>query len=367
MRWWQSGTSCAPAGVLAGIGVASCLEPSGANSSFEPLLNPKNTTTTWMESCRIMVDALGAITLTIHTTSAGQGHETLAATAAGEALDIDPDRIRVVRATSLESLPSNSPVGSRMAIMLGGAAFRAGQKLRDKLLAIAAHQWGVPAAQLRYRDGGVEDPATGRALEWMDLVLIAHRHYHLMPPDMEPGLAVSHVMQVPTGGGLPTPDGRIQMYPCFSFEFHIVLVSIDPEIGKPQIHRYVVGHDCGTVINPDIVRGMTLGGIAHGIGAALLEEFAFDGEGQLLTQSFMDYLLPSAHEVPEVEIVHHVTPSPHTVFGQKGSGESGYLGAPAAISSAINDAVRPLGIRFEALPIRISAIGDAIARAKGLP
>ena len=125
-------------------------------------------------------------------------------------------------------------------------------------------------------------------------------------------------MQVPTGGGLPTADGRVQMYPCFSFEFHVVLVSIDPEIGKPHIHRYVIGHDCGTVINPDIVRGMTLGGIAHGIGAALLEEFAFDGEGQLLTQSFMDYLLPSAHEVPEVEIVHHVTPSPHTVFGPEG-------------------------------------------------
>jgi 2-furoyl-CoA dehydrogenase large subunit len=189
----------------------------------------------------------------------------------------------------------------------------------------------------------------------------------MLPPGMEPGIAVSHIMQVPTGGGLPTPDGRVQMYPCFSFEFHVVLLSIDPEIGKPQIHRYVIGHDCGTVINPDIVRGMTLGGIAHGIGAALLEEFAFDGEGQLLTQSFMDYLLPSAHEVPEIEIVHHVTPSPHTVFGQKGSGESGYLGAPAAISSAINDAVRPLGIRFEQLPIRISAIGDAIAKAKGLP
>jgi 2-furoyl-CoA dehydrogenase large subunit len=189
----------------------------------------------------------------------------------------------------------------------------------------------------------------------------------MLPPGMEPGIAVSHIMQVPTGGGLPTADGRVQMYPCFSFEFHVVLLSIDPEIGKPHIHRYVIGHDCGTVINPDIVRGMTLGGIAHGIGAALLEEFAFDGEGQLLTQSFMDYLLPSAHEVPEIEIVHHVTPSPHTVFGQKGSGESGYLGAPAAISSAINDAVGSLGIRFEQLPIRISAIGDAIAKAKGLP
>jgi CO/xanthine dehydrogenase Mo-binding subunit len=247
--------------------------------------------------------------------------------------------------------------------MLGGAVHAAAGKLRDKVIAIAAHRLGVPAAELRYRDGGVEHRASGRAMEWMELATIAHRYFHLLPPGMAPGLAVEHTMQVPTGGDLPTPDGRVQMYPCFSFEFHVVLVAIDPDTGKPEIRRYCIGHDCGTVINPDIVRGMTLGGIAHGIGAALMEEFAFDGEGQLVTQSFMDYLLPSAHEVPLVEIVHHVTPSPNTVLGQKGSGESGYLGSPAAISGAINDAVRPLGLRFEALPMRISMIGDAIAEA----
>ncbi len=180
---------------------------------------------------------------------------------------------------------------------------------------------------------------------------------------MEPGLETTHVMQVPTGGALPK-DGRVQMYPCHSFEFHVVLMAIDPVIGKPEIRRYVIGHDCGTVITPHIVRGMTLGGIAHGLGAALLEEFVYNDEGQLITQSFMDYLLPSAHEVPKVEIVHHCTPSPFTVFGQKGSGESGYLGAPAAISGAINDCVASLGISFNKLPIRISAIGDAIANAQ---
>jgi 2-furoyl-CoA dehydrogenase large subunit len=125
----------------------------------------------------------------------------------------------------------------------------------------------------------------------------------------------------------------------------------------------VIGHDCGVVINPGIVKGMTIGGIANGIGAAMLEEFVYDSEGQMLTQSFMDYLLPSSHEVPKVDIVHHCTPSPFTVFGQKGSGESGYLGAPAVISSALNDAVAPLGISFSKLPIRISAISDAIAAA----
>ena len=178
---------------------------------------------------------------------------------------------------------------------------------------------------------------------------------------MDPGLAAFDIMQVPTGNALPV-DGKVHMYPCYSFEFHLVLLAFDPIIGRPEIHSYTVGHDCGTVINPAIVSGMTYGGIAHGIGAALLEEFAYDPNGQLMTQSFLDYLMPSSHEVPPIKIIGHCTPSPHTFFGQKGSGESGYLGAPAAISSAINDAVSSLDIRFEKLPIRMSAISDAIAK-----
>jgi 2-furoyl-CoA dehydrogenase large subunit len=351
-------------GMLAGIGIAACLEPNGGNSSFEPLLNPKNTTTTWMESCRINIDGTGAITATVHTTSSGQGHETLVATVVAEVLEIDPDCIRVVRPDSLSSLPSNSPVGSRMAVMLGGAAFHAATKLKQKLKAIAAHDLGIAPERVRYREGAAFDAeAPQRKLSFADFVDIAHRQFHRMPPNVEPGLAVTHVMQVPTGGTLPDADGRVQMYPCFSFEFHLLLLSIDPVVGRPEIMRYVVGHDCGTVINPKIVRGMTLGGIAHGIGAALYEEFAYDDEGQLLAQSFMDYLLPSSHEVPLVEIVEHETPSPHTVLGQKGSGESGYLGAPAAISGAINDALQPLGIAVTRLPIKITALGDMIAAA----
>ncbi|XSC47509.1 xanthine dehydrogenase family protein molybdopterin-binding subunit [Bradyrhizobium sp. RDT10] len=350
------------AGQCAGIGIAACLEPSGGNSSFEPLLNEKNQTTTWMDSCRITVDALGFVTATIHTTSSGQGHETLAATVIGEVLEIDPDLIRIVRPDSLNCLPSNSPVGSRMAIMLGGAAFHAAQKMKAKMVRLAAHQFRCGESEVVYSGGTVSHPPSNAKLEWAEQVSIAHRNYHLLPDGMEPGLETTHVMQVPTGTKLPE-NGRVQMYPCHSFEFHLVLIAFDPIIGKPDIKRYVIGHDCGTVINPHIVKGMTLGGIAHGIGASLLEEFVYDGEGQMMTQSFMDYLLPSSHEVPEVEIVHHCTPSPHTVFGQKGSGESGYLGAPAAISGAINDAVASYGISFSKLPIRIAAISDAIAFA----
>jgi 2-furoyl-CoA dehydrogenase large subunit len=352
-------------GLLAGIGMAACLEPSGANSTFEPLLNPKNETTTYTDSCRINVDLGGAITATIHTLSAGQGHETLVGTVIGEVLEIDPERIRVVRPDSLSSLPSQSPVGSRMAIMLGGAAFHAAEKLKTRLLAIAAHDLKIPLDRAAYAGGDVFDRAAPQnRRSWTELVTIAHRYFHRLPPDTEPGLAFTHVMQVPTGGRLPSADGRVQMYPCFAFEFHLLLIAIDPELGKADIKRYFVGHDCGTVINPKIVRGMTMGGIAHGIGAALCEEFAYDAQGQLIAQTFMDYLLPSAHEVPPVEIVHHVTPSPHTVFGQKGSGESGYLGAPAAIASAVNDALQPLGIVVNSLPIKMAQLADMIAAAR---
>jgi 2-furoyl-CoA dehydrogenase large subunit len=352
-------------GKLAGIGMAACLEPSGGNATFEALLNPAITTSTFMDSCRINIDGLGAITASMHTTSSGQGHETLVGTVVGEVLQVDPDTIRVTRPDSLNSLPSGTPVGSRMAIMLGGAAFHAAQKLKDKMIAIAAHDLGIPLDRAVYERGEVFDRnAPDKRRSWADLINIAHRNYHRMPEGCEPGLATEHIYQVPTGGTLPTKDGRVQMYPCFSFEFHLLLLSIDPDLGRPEIVRYRLGHDCGTQINPKIVRGMTMGGIAHGIGAALYEEFAYNDEGQLIAQTFMDYLLPSSHEVPAVDIVDHETPSPHTVLGQKGSGESGYLGAPAAVANAINDAIRGLGISINSLPIKVSKLGDLIAGAR---
>jgi 2-furoyl-CoA dehydrogenase large subunit len=352
-------------GKLAGIGMAACLEPSGGNATFEALLNPAITTSTFMDSCRINIDGLGAITATMHTTSSGQGHETLVGTVVGEVLQVDPDTIRVTRPDSLNSLPSGTPVGSRMAIMLGGAAFHAAQKLKDKLTVIAAYDLGIALERAVYERGEVFDRnSPDKRRTWADLINIAHRNYHRMPEGFEPGLAAEHIYQVPTGGTLPTKDGRVQMYPCFSFEFHLLLLSIDPDLGRPEIVRYRLGHDCGTQINPKIVRGMTMGGIAHGIGAALYEEFAYNDDGQLIAQTFMDYLLPSSHEVPAVDIVDHETPSPHTVLGQKGSGESGYLGAPAAVANAINDAIRPLGISINTLPIKVSKLGDLIADAR---
>jgi 2-furoyl-CoA dehydrogenase large subunit len=349
------------AGQLAGIGIATCLEPSGGNSSFEPLFNPKNETTTWMDSCLVRVDLSGAITGVMGTSSAGQGHETLVSTVVGEILEREPSTVRVVRADSLNALPSNSPVGSRMAIMLGGAAAGAARKIKATLIRLAAHNLGCAIEDIDYEDGNTSvrgDPS--RMLSWDDLIGICHRKFHLLPPDMEPGLQATFVWEVPTGGILPTADGRVQMYPCYSFESHVVLIKIDPDTGQPKILKYLCGHDCGVMINPDIVHGMTYGGVAHGIGASLYEKFAYTAEGELAAGTFMDYLIPSSMEVPEIHIVDHCTPSPLTAFGQKGSGEAGYLGSGAAICNGVNDALSTIGASIEKTPMSGLAIWNSI-------
>jgi 2-furoyl-CoA dehydrogenase large subunit len=344
-------------GYLAGIGIATCLEPGGGNNIFEYLMDPTAEITTFMEACEVKVDPQGKITGMMGTTTSGQGHETLFATILGEELEFDPDEIRIVHADSLSALPTRSPVASRMAIMLGGAATGAAGKIKDRALAIAAFNLAIAVEDLEYSGGTISDRNDpSRKLTWAEICFIAYRAYHKLPPGMEPGFHAQFVFQVPGGGQLPDAQNRLQIYPCFSFQAHIPYVEIDPGTGRVSVLDYAIAHDCGTVINPDIVRGMVIGGLAHGIGAALYEKFTYDNEGQFLSATFADYLMPSVHEIPDVRDVEHCTPSPLTSHGQKGSGEGGYLGAPAAIASAVNDALHPLGLSISELPMRMSKI-----------
>jgi len=348
-------------GRLAGIGIATCLEPGGGNNIFEYLMNPSAEITTFSEGAELRVAPDGLITGVVGTTTSGQGHETLVATIIGEELEMDPDEIRVVHADSLNSPITRSPVASRMAIMLGSSTAAAAQKVKAKAMAIAAHNLGKPVEDLEYAEGTVfekGDPAN--KLSWKEICFIAHKAYHKMPEGMEPGLQAQHVFQVPGGGQLPDEHQRVQIYPCFSFQAHVPYVEIDPKTGHVSVLDYVIGHDCGTQINPDIVRGMVIGGLAHGIGAALYEKFQYRPDGQFLSATFADYLMPSVYEIPMVKDVEHCTPSPLTSHGQKGSGEGGYLGAPAAIASAVNDALAPLGHCIDELPMRSHLIESLI-------
>jgi len=349
-------------GNLAGIGIATILEPSGGNNIHENLINPKLPVTTYAEACQVRIDINGVVTAMMGTTTSGQGHETLVSTIVGEELERDPDAIRVVHADSLVGLVTRSPVASRMAIMLGGAATGAAQKLRKKLIAIAAHNLGCKPEEIEYDCGdAINVRDRSKKLSWERLCQIAHQRIDLMPAGMEPGLQEQFVQPVPTGGQMPDANMRVQIYPCFAFQAHIPLVEIDRATGKVTIHDYAIAHDCGTVINPQIVRGMIIGGIAHGIGAALYEKFSYGPDGQFLSASFMDYVMPSVHEVPHIKDVEHCTPSPLTSHGQKGSGEGGYMGAPAGIASAVNDALAPLGVSLYELPMRMADIERLLA------
>ncbi|MDX1483767.1 MAG: xanthine dehydrogenase family protein molybdopterin-binding subunit [Alphaproteobacteria bacterium] len=348
-------------GMLAGVGIATCLEPSGGNTMFEYLMNPQAEITTFMESCQVRVDSHGRITGIMGTGTSGQGHETLVATILGEELEREPDEIRVIHADSRAGFPTVAPVASRMAIMLGGAAAGAAQKLKERIIRIAAHNLGTTPDAVEYSAGAVRDSADpARKLDWEEICFIAHNQTHKMPEGIEPGLQAYHILQVPGGGRLPDEHDRVQLYPCFAFQAHIPFVELDPGTGKVTINEYYIAHDCGTVINPDIVRGMVIGGVAQGIGAALYEKFSYDPDGQFISGTFADYIMPSVFEVPYVEDVEHCTPSPLTSHGQKGTGEGGYLGAPAAIASAVNDALRPRGVSIHELPMRMADIEDLL-------
>jgi 2-furoyl-CoA dehydrogenase large subunit len=286
------------------------------------------------------------------------------ATILGEELGFDPDLIRIVHGDSLSSLPTRSPIASRMAIMLGSAAAGAAGKIKDRALAIAAHNLEREIADLEYVSGTVSDRHDpNNKMTWEEICFIAYRAYHKLPKGMEPGFQAQFIFQVPGGGKLPDGDNRVGIYPCFSFQAHIPYVEIDPATGRVTVLEYAIAHDCGTVINPDIVRGMVIGGLAHGIGAALYEKFSYDDQGQFLSATFADYLMPSVHEIPDVRDVEHCTPSPLTSHGQKGSGEGGYLGAPAAIASAVNDALAPLGKTIHELPMRMHQLEALIHEA----
>ena len=245
--------------MLAGIGISTCLEPSGGNSSFEPLLNPKNTTTTWMDSCRISVDLSGRDHRHDTHDLVGPGPRDAGRDGGRRSTRASTPTASAWCGRLAESLPGNSPVGSRMAIMLGGAAFHAAQEAQAQAHRHCGARSRLPPSE-RTTSTATSSIATRRSAGALD----RPRHHRApqlppLPPGIEPGLAVEPHHAGADRRQAADADGRVQMYPCFSFEFHVVLVAIDPEIGKPEIRRYVIGHDCGTVINPAIVRGMTLG------------------------------------------------------------------------------------------------------------
>ena len=309
------------------------------------------------DGAKVRVDVHGRATVYSSAAGSGQGHETTLAQLAADELGLTPDDV-TVRHNDTELSPYGmGSTGSRTAVSSGGAVVLASRKVRGMMLLLGAHLLAEPRDNVGMRPGAVYslvDPS--RSIPIKRLAWIAHRREGTVPPGFEPGLEAVAFYDPPA-------------YGVSSHAVHAVAVELDPRTGKVALLRYVVVEDTGRMINPMIVEGQVRGGVAQGIGKALLEEVAYDAQGQPLNPNFMDFLVPTMGEVCRIDVLHTETPSPLTVGGMKGCGEGGIIGAPAAVGNAIVDALQGAAEVYELpfSPERVWRLAQAAAGHGGRP
>jgi carbon-monoxide dehydrogenase large subunit len=306
------------------------------------------------EQANAKLTADGEVEIHVGTHSHGQGHETTYAQVAHEVLGIDFDKIKVVQGDTLYTPYSTSTWGSRSMVHGGGAVARASGILAARAARIGAWLLQTDVANVRVADGKV---VAGNSSVTLREVA---RAWYLQPQNLPPDVDTAG-LEVTAGYRAERDSGT------FTYATHAAVVSVDPATGLIELLDYVVVEDGGTLVNPMIVDGQICGGTAQGIGTCLYEHMPFDAQGQPLASTMLDYMLPGAPEVPDIRVLHMQTPSPYTEFGIKGLGEGGAVGPPAAIVSAVNDALRPLKVEVHDLPLTPERILAAIDRSTTHP
>lgn len=352
-----------------GIGVAAVVEPSGTNMGYVTLAQKheerarSNELSGCTDAATVAMDPSGGVMVRLTTTPQGQGHETVATQIVVDELGVPEERVRVVADMDTLAQPWTITTGSyssRFAPLSASAIALASRQLRDKLAEIAAHLLEADAEDLDYADGRFAlagDPEQSVSLR--QAAGTAHWNASSLPEGMDCGLYETAFYSLPVTTP-PDEEDQVDSSATYGFLADIVAVEIDPETYDLKIASYTTIHDAGRILNPMIADGQIYGGTAHGIGGALLEEFRYNDEGQLTTGSFMDYLCPTATEIPEIEIDHVETPSPYSLLGAKGLGEGNTMSAPAALANAVSDALRSHGVRINRLPITPSGIFAAV-------
>ncbi len=303
------------------------------------------------EFAELRFDPSGTLTMLMGTQSSGQGHQTAYAQLAADRLGLPLDQIRVVQGDTAAIAFGRGTGGSRSLPVGGASADAAAQKLIAKGRRIAAHLLEAAEADVDFADGVFRIPGTDREIGIAAVARAAFDPAQL-PPDVEPGFAET--------GHFTPPQ------PTFPNGCHVCEVEIEPETGHIDILRYLVVDDFGTVINPLLLRGQVQGGVAQGVGQALLERTIFDPEtGQLVTGSLTDYCLPRAEDLPAIEFAYNVVPCRTNPLGLKGAGEAGAIGAPPALVNAIVNALAPLGIEHVDMPVTPERLWQAIRTAEG--
>jgi carbon-monoxide dehydrogenase large subunit len=302
------------------------------------------------EGARVLVDPSGQIAVYTGVVSTGQGHETVFAQVCADVMGVTPDEVTVRTGDTATIGFSRGTYHSRAAVAAGNAVHSASLKLREKALDFAAHQLEASPADLEISDGMIRvkgSPSAQISLARCAQLCVPGAN---LPPGMDPGLDETEYVEFPSV--------------TWAYAVHAAIVRVDPGTGAVKIERYVIVHDCGRVLNETLVDGQIHGGIAAGIGGAMLEQLVYGEDGQLLTTTFMDYLLPVLDDIPQLEVIHLETPSPLNPLGVKGVGEGGAVSPPATLASAVEDALAPFGVRITRTPLTPSAILSAIRHAR---
>jgi carbon-monoxide dehydrogenase large subunit len=300
------------------------------------------------ESAMVRVHNTGAVTVYTGSSGHGQGHETAFAQIAADRLGVDPSVVEVIHGDTGTGPEGRNTYGSRSLAVGGEAIARGANKIAEKAKAIVAHQLEAAPEDIELQDGKFS--VKGSPEKGMTLAEVAGAAYlNLVPDGMEPGLEETTFYD---------PENFV-----FPFGAHACIVELDGETGRVTVQRYVAVDDCGNAVNPLLIEGQVHGGIVHGVGQALYERVHYDEEGQLVTGTLVDYALPTAAELPSFETDRTVTPSPVNSLGAKGVGEAGTIAASAAVTNAVIDALRPLGVTYMNMPLSPMRVWEAISEA----
>jgi aerobic carbon-monoxide dehydrogenase large subunit len=329
-------------GTLTGIGLSFFTEAVGAG----PRKHMDILGLGMADGAELRIHPTGKAVLRISVQTQGQGHETTYAQIVAEELGISPDDIEVVHGDTDQTPFGLGTYGSRSTPVSGAATAIVARKVRERARIVAGAMLEVSPDDLEWEKGRWfvrGDPDQGRTIQ--EIALAAHSNLEL-PEGVEGHLDATTVYNPPNL--------------TFPFGAYICVVDVDPGTGQVHVRRFIAVDDCGVRINPTIVEGQVHGGLADGVGMALMELIAFDEDGNCLGASFMDYLLPTSMECPSWELGETVTPSPHHPIGAKGVGESATVGSPAAVVNAVIDALKPYGVRHADMPLTPAAVWRAI-------
>jgi len=332
-----------------GIGFATFSERTGYGS---PAFAARGMDITpgW-ETVILTVDPSGFVEARIGASPHGQGLRTTLAQIIADEIGVTPDVIKVVHGDTDHTPYGWGTFASRSLVISGGATLIAARKVRAKLIKIASTMLEAAEGDIILADGVAKIAGTDRVIPIARLAREAYTQTHRFKGEIEPGLIET---------GTYDPPGT------FSNACHVAIVEVDADTGRVVVERYVVAEDAGRLINPMIAEGQVHGGIAQGIGNALLEEIIYDENGSILTANLSDYMPPTAREIPPIELHHIETPSVNSITKAKGLGEGGTIGAPAAVLNAINDALAPFGAQIDEMPAtpqRIRAALRALGKA----